>query len=405
MIQPAEAQQTIADSLRSELMAHTAQDTVRIRLLVNLAKEITGTDPTYTLGLCDEAITQSRKFNTKKWEIKALMQKALALDKLNRVPMAKELLLQGYQLAIAISDSLEMGLMQANLGNICLNAGEAEEALRYFQNAESIFRSIGDLYRSSRAADMTGVCYSLLANYPKALSSHLKALAGLEELKRFPELANCHMNIGNVYNYLDEQEKSRESYRKSLEIYEKLHDLRGMANVKTNLGISYQDYFQDRSIACGYYADALEIFTLIGDRYTRLQPLVNMACLLNNLCESDFNEYLRNGIFKGLDQGILNQYEMSSKLLREALDLLNVRMNWGFYIYVMGTLGESMMYLNRYQEGLSCCFRALDVADSLNLMERKRETLNSISKIYERSGRYDSAYYFYRQCIAVRDSI
>lgn len=398
------AQQQNPDNLKHALEMHPAQDTTRLGLLLEMAGVIVRSNPRSALTYCDEALTLARYLKEKKWEIKSLNLQGQAYSYLDNTEQFEKSYHEAIRLALEINDSVELARNTGHLGTAMLNSGNANKALPLYLQSEAMYENLGLREQQAVVRDNLGATYSILGNYQESLNCHMKALSYYEEFGKESRLPNCYMNIGNVFNYLEEDEKAREYYEKSLARYRNMKDPGGIAMVSTNLGITYMNH-PDKSIAFRYFLDAYEYHLSLSDFRNMTFEHMNMAHMLNNMCETDFEMLRSSGAFRGVDAGAKNQYELALKFLNSNLEYFQKTQNWLSYTFTVLLIGETHIKLNQYDKALSLLYQTLVMSDTLSLLDHQRLALKKISQVYESMGQYDSALYYYQKHIIIRDSL
>ena len=176
------AQINKADSLAQVIDHRTANDSVKVDLMVQLAKMLAYSDPARATKIADAAL-----------------------------PMAQQLhykggILSGYNVKTSllfITGNLQQGLTVG------------EEFLRVANQFHSQTGSI-------TANSLLGIMYSQNGNYAKALEYMLTSLKIAEQTGDQPRIAALDQNIGNVYNDMEDYDKAIDYYKSAISITETL---------------------------------------------------------------------------------------------------------------------------------------------------------------------------------------
>lgn len=275
---------------------------------------------------------------------------------------------------------------------------------------------------AAKAYNLMGVVYSSLGNFAMGLENYLQALAIFEELGEKLSVGITSNNIGTIYRGMGNYSEAIHFYQRSLAISEELNNYQGKVIALNNIGNIYFDW-QKYNLAEEYFRRTLSLLEAAGDE-SRIAVLLNN---LGNICVEE-EKYDSALIFfsRSLDlnqeigdrKGILNSLKNMGDLYRnlddpakarkkyeEALEIatgLGDRRNISYLSIRLGELhaGENMTgpALASFHKGLST---AIDI-ESANL---KKEAYLEISDFYGRTGRYDSALWYYKQYTVVKDTL
>jgi len=338
---PINAQQQLDSLVRLE-KTYLAEDTVRAKLLTDIARGFYSVDPAKGLGYADKAIALAEKLSDKKFLAGAYSAKGTNKMALSDYATA----LDYYQKALSINERIgsKQGIANNynNIGVVYNSIFEYPRALEYYQKTLTINEQIGNKNGITNALGNIGNIYNELRDYPKAIEYYQRAQAISESTGNLQSLSGIFVNIGNVYTQLADYPKALEYKQKALDISEKQGNKPGIANNLSNIGNVYT-LLSNYSRALEYHQRALEINESISDK---------------------------KGIAANLS-------------------------------------GISAVYLlqKNYPVAVEFAQKARDLAHSIGLLSTEREALLNLSKIYEATNRYDSAYTTYQQFIILRDSM
>jgi len=108
-----------------------------------------------------------------------------------------------------------------------------------------------------------------------------ESLAIRQELNDSPGIAQCLLNLGNIYSMTDRYQKAIEAYSEGLAISERLNNKQGQANCLGSLGrvlIMVEDYDK----AGRLFEEALPLFEELGDRRRIAITLDLLGCVYMN---------------------------------------------------------------------------------------------------------------------------
>lgn len=337
-----QAQQRQLDSLARLEKTYLAEDTVRAKLLNDLARGYYAVAPTKGIEYADKGIALSEKLADKKFLAGAYSAKGTNKMALSDYTAA----LDYYQRALAINQRLgnQQGIANNynNIGLVYFSIFEYPRALEYYQKTLSLNEQTGNKNGIINALGNIGNIYNELRDYAKAGEYYQRALTICESTGNMQTMSGLLVNIGNVYTRLANYPKALDYKQRALTLSEKQGNKPRIANNLSNIGNVYTQL--------GNYAEALQYHQRALDINESIQDKKGIATSLSGIC---------------------TVYLMQKK-------------------YPLAT---------RYAQ------RALEISRSIGLLSTESEALFSLSQIYEGTHRFDSAYLAYQQYIALRDSI
>ncbi|MCX8172982.1 MAG: tetratricopeptide repeat protein [Thermoplasmata archaeon] len=149
---------------------------------------------------------------------------------------------------------------------------EFDAARELHEMALRVFTNERDIATTLRA--MSSIAF-YKGEFEKALEYSQKSLALFEKLGDTRGIAYAYGDIGNIYSNKGEYEKALEFYQRSLLLWEKCGDVFGMAIAYNNFGGTYS--------ALGDYEKALEFYRKSFGIFERLGDLRGIAFLYNNM--------------------------------------------------------------------------------------------------------------------------
>ena len=216
------SQQNKLDSLKNELQTHTLKDTIRAGLLIELASEMTYSEPNEGFAFIEEAIAISKKNRWIKGEALAQRQKGnlyyVAADNLNA--------LEAYQKALVLSrkilnKQLESSVL-SNLGNIHADLKEYDRALENYRAYLETSQAMGNRSEEIKALSNIAIIYNDTENFDEGISylNNALTLAKQEENDLF--IAAITNNLALAFKNLGEYQKALFHYQEALTIARKI---------------------------------------------------------------------------------------------------------------------------------------------------------------------------------------
>jgi len=233
------AQQKPADSLKALLKAHPQNDTNKVKIMFDLAREVRRNDTTLMDSLAQQILKLSEQLNYPTGKGLGLTIKAVGYSDVNKVgeaeklfeeargilepvqykpgliyldrmyasqqmdeglyPAALENFLRGLKLAEESNDIRAAADINRTIGYLYNVAGDYEKAIPYQNDALRQAQSIGYKQGISGAYNAIGKTYKSKGNYPESLDAYTKGLHIHEELNDVTNVNVAHMNIADVY--------------------------------------------------------------------------------------------------------------------------------------------------------------------------------------------------------------
>lgn len=412
------AQNTKIDSLKTELKKHKVKDTIRVKLLNNLAELHIRKSLDKTLAYVEESITISDSLGALKEKARSFHIKGITINRhLNReeglpyyfkaiklyekidykrgVALCYHNLgisffnngdyktsIKYYSKAVKIREALGLtngaikGLIYIGLANA--NVGNYADAIVYFKKALRISEETNNSKQKSNSLISLGNVYSHQGNYPLALEHHNKALKIAKNDKNDKNISDALMSIGNVYIRLENYDKAIEFHGKALKIA-KNNNNKNSASILNNLGEIYMSK-KNYNKAHELFEEALTKFSVKG----------NVGICLNNIATIHLEQ-------KEYDTA-LQKFEKAKEI---CLEVENQRGLCDSY------LGIAKIYFNqkKYDKALIYATKSKDLSIKLELIDIQRNGQQLLSKIYEKIGQYKNAFTSHQQFKTLNDSL
>jgi adenylate cyclase len=336
------AQQHVLDSLLRLEKTYLKEDTVRAKLLTDIARRYYSIDPGVGTRYAAKGIQLGEKIPDKKFLAGALS--AMGANKLTQADYPAAL--ENYQKALQINE---------RLGNL---------------------QGVGNNYNN------IGLVYYSIFDYPRALEYYQKTLSINERTGNKTGMGNSLGNIGNIYNELHDYPKAIEFYEKALDISESSSNLQSVAGNLVNLGNVYTQLL-DYKKALEYKQRALKINEQLG----------NQPRIANNLGNIG-NVYIQLADYPAAIQ----YHERALAISEKIKDKKGVAFNYA-------SIGNIHFLQKNYGPALVYESRALELATSVGSLSTASEALLNLSQIYQATSKFDSAYLAYQGYIVLRDSI
>ncbi|MFA6086531.1 tetratricopeptide repeat protein [Mucilaginibacter sp.] len=233
--------------------------------------------------------------------------------------------------AVNKNDNISEGLCLQQMGQICYNQGHYAQALDFYLHADKIFSATKN--KDLSAANMG--------------------------------------QMGVLYYYNKQLDKSRMLYNKALSIYRQSGNLKGQAEIFGNIGHLYEK--SQRYDSAFYYQHlALKNYTQINYKQGAAKIYENLGSIYEDLAK----------------------YDSAYTSFKHSLQLYQEDHNEIGSIEVINNLGDILRKSGKYKESLVQSHRALAIAGQTGNIYQLAACTKDIGKAYELMNRMDSAYYY-----------
>lgn len=318
------------------------EDTIRVKLLIDICDSLYRSKPEETLKYGNQALDLARKLNYLKGEAYALKY----------------------------------------LGMAYYIHAEYEPSAHYFQDALEIFEKVKDKKGAANMLSNLGVILSNTGNDAKALELYLRALDISEEINDSVRLVTVLINTGLVYSKdKSTMDQARDYYLRALKICEKLNYQVAVGTVTVNLGELF--------FAKGNYKEALSYFEKSLQAYKKANSgsvsytMINMGKV-----------YL---IRKDYDKAIKYQedaYQIASEN--------NSKLEMG---QALLALGNTYLKKGDTQNALKYFKQSENLTDQIGARYERREAFEGMAQSYAIDKDYANAYHYKSMESIVKDSL
>ena len=389
------AQQQETDSLLNVLAHYQKEDTVKLKLLNDIAFNYYSFNPDSGLKIADVAIALAQKLNDTLRLASSYSNKGTNYWAKGQDSAALQMYNMSLRLHELQNDQRGMAKIYNNLGIIYFGLSNYPKAIEYHDKALAIFKELRDSIRIATSYNNVGIDYQYLSDYPKALEYYLETLRIYQLSDNESAKADVLGNIGIVYKDLKNYPKSLEYHTRALQLYEQLGNKRGIANTLTNIGIVY-DNTDSTARALEYFQQALQISESMGDKRHVASGFLNLGELYHAV--KNYHKAL-NYLGKAL-----TMYEELGDRNSIVVCLNEIS---SIYSEAPGKilLQHGIHTSNRYAKSLALLTRAQKLAKETDALDRQAQTWGNLSKLYGKNGKFAEALHAYRQYALLEDSV
>ncbi len=318
-------------------------DTISINKNLKIAKELRFTEPKKADSLYQKIIEHSKEIDFKMGLYKANLNLAYVWFYSNEYNKAIIYSEQSLKIAEQLNYNKGIGTSYANLGIILTNKGE----------------------------------------YSKATEKYILALPSLTATNDTIALITINQNLGLIFMDLKLFSKAEEYSKNGLRLSKEAGIKSKTAAIGVNLGLLYLNQKQH-----------LKAF----NQFKEIEPLV-----------IELNDFqIKYHLAKNFAEYYLNHTEDNTNSLKYALEAYDYIKKTNFEnetSYCLNLLGDIYLKIGNIENSEYYNLKAYKLAEKINALGVQRNTLLSLSELYEKKLRYKRAYNYTKKFIKLNDSI
>lgn len=357
-------------------------DTQKANILNALSFEMRRADTAKAYEYAEQALRISVREQYPAGEVGAYSN----LAEYYRIKGDLELALELYHKGLGICE--EVGLereackLNNKVGVIHQTLADYDLAYEYFQRSFMLNTKLDDKPAIAGSYNNIGNIYYLRGNYQHALENYLLSLRIREQMGDKAGMAASYNNIANIYSQQQNYSRALEYYMCGIAIKEELNDKKSLSNSYSNLGALYYR-INDNKKAMQFYLKAKEVSTEVGDNTGLGLILVNIGNALRD--QGQYSEAIGN-------------YNQAQKLYSEIGDKRGIAA-------IYNSIGELYVRMKSYPTAIVNLTKALEIAKSIDAKEEIKNSYSALARASEGTGDYRMANQYYRDFIAMKDSL
>jgi len=233
-------QLTPVDSLHKLLQEHSKNDTVKVNLIYELAKELRRNKPKQTDSLIEAGLLLSSELSYKSGTGKILIIKAIRYNDLSDYPSAYKTLGQAKQLLEPLNDKKLLAYLFKSEANVLMNDGKHAQSLDDFLKGLKLAGDAGDIRLVIEIEGTIGYLYNILGEYEKAIPYQTDALKRAQNIGYKYGISTSYNAIGKTYKTSGNYPAALDAYSKGLHLDEASKDSVNIYIGHSNLGDVYE---------------------------------------------------------------------------------------------------------------------------------------------------------------------
>ena len=375
------AQTALIDSLVRQI-AITPDDTMKVRMVNNLAFRFYRIKPDTTVSLATMALELARKLEYPKGEGIALQRIGLGNNALGNFNEAIDFYDQSIRVFRNIGDSSGVSGTLMNLGSSHYGQGRFDASIEAFRQAFVIAEAAGNRRRMASLLNNMGVISLANSNYPKALDLYQQALVIKEELGDPGSISSTLGNMGSIYLNLKDYDKAKDHYERSLALKIEASDKSGEAIMRNNLGLLGVET-GDLELALYHYRLSNAINEALGQKCAATYPLSGLAD--THLAMEQYDSALYYG-------------KAALAFVRECEDKEQLSVT-------QGILGAVYRMTGNYQASERALLESIANAEELSYDQQLKKSTEQLYLLYKERGQYSKALAYHEKFKAATDTI
>lgn len=297
-------------------------------------------------------------------------------------------------LASKLPGKISLSLVYYRMGGV-FHMVDRLKAISYYNLGIEAAHAAGTAGRKREGETLLnlGALYMDLRDYPKSLEAHEKALNLFSQVNDLGSMSSCYMNLSYISSNMGQKVKAMEYTRKALAVFQQLGDGRAIAVAYQGIAALYLNA-SDRELS--------EMNVQPLARYREVAAAVDRG--LKAALAGEDNSLI-SGFYRTLGQ--LNERQGKDSIaLRYYLQAVATNKDAMEEDYGSNLAAAGRFYVSNYRNfdrGIPLMKRALSASEANSNVGAIEEALEALSAAYEQKRAYDSALYYYRRLIVVRN--
>jgi signal transduction histidine kinase len=204
-------------------------DSVTVRIMLDLAQEYRKTDPEKSVEISQRAENLARRIGDNPGLANAFASSGISYAQQGSWVRALNFFLKSLKLKEELNDQQGMAALLSNIGIVHGRLNDEDRALRYHLRAVKYFQMASDKRGLAYSYNNIGVIYMDQGKHEEALRNFQTSLELKKELRDRPGIASTYLNIGIAHYLLGGYSRALENCQYSAKLYESLGDKHGLA--------------------------------------------------------------------------------------------------------------------------------------------------------------------------------
>lgn len=298
--------------------------------------------------------------------------------------------------ASKLPNKASLAMIYYRLGSFFFNSDKLQ-AITYYRKGIEAAHAAGAIKTEANCYLNLGALYEGVHDYPASLETHEKALALYASISDKDDMTSCYMNIANIYNGMQQRVKAIQYAGMALSHFESGEIQRGIAVACDVLGSIY---------LAASDAELLEAGIDPAQRLMLAEKMFSKGMAASVKAEDNGMIASLNADFGRLYE-IRGRYDEAASYFVKAQEI-SAQDETDREVYIDNLLLAGTFYLTKMKNqpvGSAMLYRGLNLAAKIQRLGTMQDILFALSDMHAGNKQYDSALYYFRRGISIRDSL
>jgi signal transduction histidine kinase len=372
-----------SDSLRKLVFSHPQEDTVKVRLLVELARTFLPAGTDSASGYFDRALSISRKLEFDKGVMQAMNGQGFILLVSNKYDEAMVKYRECARLAVINEDDDFLALVNNNIGIVFEKKGMPDSAEKYDLKSLEYAKRVKSGKRMAKAMSDLAILAIQRGEFDKALNYSLQSKEIYLSMGSTFDLMIVNMRLASIYGEIGKNQKALESYRMALKYNDTVRNAKMGLTIINNMGYLFSQKIKRYDTAILLLNQAIEMAAKLNSQDILITAHLNLGGIYEDQKDFQkaiyhFNEALKNPLIQNRNR-------------ERAAVLVNLG---GTYLQ-LGDLGLSEKFLKQ----------GLDIAQRAGYREFEKNAYEHLYSLESHRNNYKLANDYLSKAFKIKESI
>lgn len=271
------------------------------------------------------------------------------------------------------------------------------QAITHYRKSIEVAREGGIVKTEAGSYLNLGALYQGIGDFPASLDAHERALALYASIGDKDDMVSCYMNLASIYNGMQQRGKAISYARKALEAFEAAKSYRGMGVAYDVLGSTYLSATTEELTLAGILPE--NRFKIAAEMFEKGLKAAKLSGDVG-LISSFYTDFGRLHEMTGKNETALQYFLQAQQLSYDRENdqetyLDNLVQTGVFYLKKLKNVEKAKQYL----------YAALALSKKIVRLPSQQDVLTALSDLHEENLNFDSALYYFRNAILIRDQI
>ena len=275
---------------------------------------------------------------------------ALVFDDMGNYPLAWENYEKSLQINLKRQDNSKIATCYNNMAIILENQGNYEKAMEYYYNAINYAEKDDNEVAVAKYRTNLAYIYEVQGLFDNALKIQQESLAVHSSHGLKPEMGMNLEHIGRIYSKMDLTEKALKYWQQAIDIYTSIENEKGVGIVGINIGNYYTKISQYED-AIKHFQDALVILEKCGDQRNFAACNVNLGnCYLQQKNYKSAEKFTKIGFDHADEMGLTQMKSDAAGVLANVYEKSGKYQSAFTYLQIEKTLSDSLLNESKIRE-------------------------------------------------------